>query len=496
MAVSEQPPVVILLSPDMLIHERYRIVHQIGKGNMGAVYEAIDERLSQTVALKHTLARGEQFRKAFEHEAKILAELRHPVLPRVIDYFTDSSGQFMVMDYFPDQDLGELLHQRGSPFLVEAVLKWADQVLHALEYLHRQQPPVIHCDIKPQNLKLTSEGQIVLLDFGLARGKTRFANYHMTATATSDTMPPGEGPSALESDTIHGFTRQYAPLEQIQGTAIDPRTDVYALAATLYHLLTGSPPVDALTRIYALGYDAYSHYETGMERLLEQIDDNAREQRPSRKQAFATYDDARNAVQQLRENIAMSRDEGSTAALQEERADLFDKLDEISRAALDVSFNKLCRLHVPGSLSDDASALAHDTMPADPLIPAHEVNTLVPVAVGEILHKALSLDADNRHTSAESMRMKLQRVRRELAEHDDTQDAEDEDLYADEPFLPPHPPKVTPPRPRKKVPLLLIIIILVVLVVQIILMVTIHQAPPEALVPDVLQVSLRLCASA
>ncbi len=486
MAVYDQPPVVIL-SPDMVIHERYRIVNQIGKGNMGAVYEAIDEHLSQTVALKHTLARGEQFRKAFEHEAKILAELRHPVLPRVIDYFTDSSGQFMVMDYFPGHDLGELLRQRGSPFLVEAVLKWADQVLHALEYLHRQHPPVIHCDIKPQNLKLTPEGQIVLLDFGLARGKTRFANYHMTATAASETMPSSGGASSLESDTIHGFTRQYAPLEQIQGTAIDPRTDIYALAATLYHLLTGSPPVDALTRIYALGYDAYAHYEIGMERLLEQIDDAVREQRSNRKHAFSTYDDARKAVQQLRDNIAMSRDEGSTAALQEERADLFDKLDEISRAALDVSFNKLCRLYVPASVSDVTSAMTDAMTRTDPLIPAHQVNTLIPTPIGEILHKALSLDADNRHASAEAMRMKLQRVRRELASNDDTQDEEDEYQYADEPFLPPHPPKATPQRPRKKVPLLLIIIILVVLVVQVIVMVTIHQAPPEALVPGVLR---------
>jgi serine/threonine protein kinase/uncharacterized protein YraI len=221
------------LAPNTVVQGRYRIVRPVGKGGMGAVYEAIDERLSQTVALKQTLVTGTQLNKAFEREAKILAGLRHPALTRVIDYFSDDNEQFLVMDFVQGDDLGTLLKQRNSPFPIDLVLNWADQVLNALEYLHHQSPPVIHRDIKPQNLKLTTEGQIILLDFGLAKG---------TSSLQSQISTTG---------SIFGYTPQYAPLEQVQGTGTDPRSDLYSLAAMLYHLLVGSPPEDALTRVIA-----------------------------------------------------------------------------------------------------------------------------------------------------------------------------------------------------------------------------------------------------
>nr|MDQ3744728.1 protein kinase [Acidobacteriota bacterium] len=125
---------------------------------------------------------------------------------------------------------GMRLKQPGGAFPPEQVLDWAEQLLDALEYLHTQQPPVVHRDIKPQNLKLTSRGQIILLDFGLAKD----SNSRVTATGS-----------------VFGFTPSYAPLEQIQGTGTDPRSDLYSLAATLYHLLTGVAPPDVLTRLSA-----------------------------------------------------------------------------------------------------------------------------------------------------------------------------------------------------------------------------------------------------
>jgi serine/threonine protein kinase len=216
---------------NMLIHERYRIIRQIGKGGMGAVYEAFDERLSQPVALKQMTIEGEQFSKAFEREAKILAALRHPGLTRVIDHFIEESGQFLVMDFVPGDDLEILLAQRCEPFPLHYVLEWADQLLSVLDYLHTREKPVIHRDIKPQNLKLSPEGQVVLIDFGLAKG-----------TPAAKSLVDSHG-------SILGYTPQYAPLEQIQGTGTGPRSDLYALAATLHHLLTGDPPPDVLTRV-------------------------------------------------------------------------------------------------------------------------------------------------------------------------------------------------------------------------------------------------------
>jgi serine/threonine protein kinase len=217
-------------APDTILQGRYRIVRQLGRGGMGAVYEAMDERLSRTVALKETLAESLELKRAFEREARLLANLRHPVLPKVIDHFTEDDGQFLVMEFIPGSDLGELLARRAHPFSPAEVSRWADDLLDALDYLHTHEPPVIHRDIKPSNLKLTAQGKIVLLDFGLAKG---FAG-QMTRTT-----------SGL---SVVGYTLNYAALEQIQGERTSPRSDLYSLAATLYQFLTGRAPEDALKR--------------------------------------------------------------------------------------------------------------------------------------------------------------------------------------------------------------------------------------------------------
>jgi len=212
-----------MLKADTLVQDRYRIIRPINKGNMGAVYLAADLRLGNEVALKETFSTGDdaELRAQFRREARLLAHLRHPSLPRVIDIddFSDGSGQFLVMDYIVGKDLQELMRDQSGPFPVDKVLGWADQLLEVLTHLHTQDEPVIHRDIKPANIKLTPQGRLILLDFGLAKGST---------------------PSLQIS--LHGMTEAYAPLEQVNGQGTDARSDLYALAATLYHLMTGELP--------------------------------------------------------------------------------------------------------------------------------------------------------------------------------------------------------------------------------------------------------------
>jgi WD40 repeat protein len=247
-----------MLLTDTLLQNRYRIVRQIGQGGMGAVYEAIDTRFNSTVALKKTLLTDTAALRAFKREAKLLYDLRHPALTKVIDYFTEGNGQYLVMEFIPGDDLATLMERSGGKFPPESVLtwvlRWGDRLLDALNYLHTQSPPIFHRDIKPQNLKLTKNGDIVLLDFGLAKG----GGLSMRASLGDD-----------KSKSIAGYTPNYAPWEQIRGEDPDPRSDLYSLSATLYHLATGVRPPDALSRAAAILNDQgdslrlacdYNHY--------------------------------------------------------------------------------------------------------------------------------------------------------------------------------------------------------------------------------------------
>lgn len=219
-----------MIETGRLLQNRYRIDRQIGQGGMGAVYIATDERFGSTVAIKETLCMDDNYRKAIDREARLLNSLKHNALPRVTDHFLESNGQFLVMEYIPGEDLSHVLEDSAEPFEVDQVLEWADQLLEALDFLHNLENPIIHRDIKPQNLKVTPKGKIILLDFGLAKGNVTGAGNQTNAKS------------------IFGYSRNYASLEQIQGTGTDPRSDLYSLAATIYHLLTKVAPEDALTR--------------------------------------------------------------------------------------------------------------------------------------------------------------------------------------------------------------------------------------------------------
>jgi predicted ATPase len=219
----------VVPAPETLLRQRYRLEHPLGHGGMGTVYQAFDEATGRPIAIKVVLAGADPLRLAFEREAHLLAQLDHPALPAVVDYFSADTAHYLVMSFVPGDDLAEQLTRGAAPFPLDAVLAWADQLLDLLEYLHTRQPMVVHRDIKPRNLKLTAEGRIVLLDFGLAKGL-----------------------ADLESVSLAGYTVAYAPLEQVRGEGTEPRSDLYALAATLYELLARRLPPDALRRAAAV----------------------------------------------------------------------------------------------------------------------------------------------------------------------------------------------------------------------------------------------------
>lgn len=230
------------LPPGAILRDRYQIIELIGQGGMGAVYKAADARLpGRLCAVKEILpglvANQDEltsYQEQFYQEASILARLDHPNLPKVNDYFSQDSREYLLMDFVPGKDLKEMMDEvrsRGDFLAEEQVLAWGKQLCDALAYLHTRTPAVLHRDIKPSNIKLTPSGHIKLVDFGLV--KLLAGDENRTVTVVQ-----GRG------------TVAYTPLEQYGGDAghTDARADIYALGATLYHLLTLRAPVDARQR--------------------------------------------------------------------------------------------------------------------------------------------------------------------------------------------------------------------------------------------------------
>jgi serine/threonine protein kinase len=253
-----------MLLVNEILNGRYRIVRQLGQGGMGAVYEAQDNTFDTTCAIKEIMIdtakapsahQQDIIKSAFEREAKLLAKIKHETVPHVRDYFSHDSRQFLVMELVEGKDLGDLMEERKTPFPLEDVVRWMRQLLDGLDYLHTQSPPIYHRDIKPQNLKLTPRGKIKLLDFGIAKGGP--------AETTSA--------STVGNQTFVAATLNYSPIEQtyrvldpvfrevllqrfeakikvVMDQNADARSDIYALGATAYHLLTGTLPIDSLKR--------------------------------------------------------------------------------------------------------------------------------------------------------------------------------------------------------------------------------------------------------
>lgn len=205
---------------------------------MGAVYLAEDTRLGRQCAVKENIPDPNanpqvlaQMRQQFQAEARILAALDHPNLPKVYDFFADSGNEYIVIEYIEGEDLASVLQRHGGSLPEKPVLIWCQQVLDALTYLHTLTPyPIIHRDIKPANIVLTAQGKVKLVDFGLVKLLDTFSPQTISAMK-------GIG------------TPEYTPQEQYAGGGhTDARSDIYALGATLYHLLTGIPPPSAPQR--------------------------------------------------------------------------------------------------------------------------------------------------------------------------------------------------------------------------------------------------------
>lgn len=288
------------LAQNTLIQNRYLIVQLIGKGGMGEVYLAVDQRLGSAVALKRCFFAGDEtLGGAFEREARVLARMRHPVLPKVSDHFGEGEEQFLVMEHISGDDLSKRLEAAQKPFPVSWVMFWADQLLDALSYIHSHEPPIIHRDIKPQNLKLTDENHIILLDFGLSK----------TSTGQTNIGPNSTG----STGSVVGYTPHYAPMEQIRGIGTSAKSDIYSLSATLYQLLTNSVPIDALSRadsllngdadpvrpISELNPEVPADISTvilhGMEVSQERRFENAREMQKALRRAFSEMQNAMSA---------------------------------------------------------------------------------------------------------------------------------------------------------------------------------------------------------
>lgn len=230
-----------LLGENTVLSNRYEITSVLGCGAMGAVYLATDRRLKgRRCAIKENRLDASaspevqaQSRDQFMAEASVLARLDHPNLPKVSDYFIENEREYLVMDYVEGEDLDSRLQRVGAPLTEDQVLNWAQQILDALIYLHTQEPmPIIHRDIKPANLRVDTRNRIKLVDFGLVK-----------------LLDPNNPNTKVE---LRGLgTPAYAPLEQFAGSDAhtDARSDIYSLAATLYHLLTNVAPSNVHERL-------------------------------------------------------------------------------------------------------------------------------------------------------------------------------------------------------------------------------------------------------
>ncbi len=247
-------------STNEILQGRYRIVSPMGQNGTGPVYKAFDETLKTDVVLREipiklnkvtTPAQMESMRSAFTDEAEILGGITHELFIRIRDYFSEVDRHYLVMEAVEGNYLSRSLEERGGAFSVSEVAGWADHILDGLNYLHTQAPPLVHGDIKPQNIRLSGDGSVKLLALGVARN-------------------PQKG-SSITEQAFDATALHYLPLEQIWGNLdlasqkvisnsydeaaeellMQPpcaRSDIYAFGATLYHLLTGQRPIDALER--------------------------------------------------------------------------------------------------------------------------------------------------------------------------------------------------------------------------------------------------------
>lgn len=235
-----------------VIDGKYEILKMIGAGGMSKVYLAMDKRLNKQWAVKEITKRSRDMNnevviQSAIAEANMIKKLDHPALPRIVDIIENGDMIFVIMDYIEGETLGNVLKAEG-PQPQELVVEWALQLCEVLDYLHTRNPSIIYRDMKPDNIMLKPDGNIKLIDFGIAR----------------------EYKEHKSSDTIGLGTRGYAAPEQFGGQAqTDARTDIYCLGMTLHHLLTGKNPSEPPYETYPI-----RHWDpqlsTGLEVVVQQ----------------------------------------------------------------------------------------------------------------------------------------------------------------------------------------------------------------------------------
>ena len=252
-----------MLKIGSLVDNKYKILSEVGHGGMSVVYLAINERANKTWAVKEVRKDGvcdfEAVKQGLVVETDMLKRLNHPYLPSIIDVIDTEDSFLIVMDYIEGKSLQSVLKNGAQPY--ELVIKWAMQLCDVLGYLHSREPAIIYRDMKPANVMLKPSGDITLIDFGTAR---EFKN------------------RAMVEDTTCLGTRGYAAPEQFGGRGqTDPRTDIYCLGATMYHLITGHSPAEPPYEIKPLSYWDPSFYGSGIEHVISkccQQDPNQRYQ--------------------------------------------------------------------------------------------------------------------------------------------------------------------------------------------------------------------------
>ncbi|MBK8050709.1 MAG: serine/threonine protein kinase [Anaerolineales bacterium] len=253
---------------DELLAQRYRVIRELGAGGMGRILLAEDTSLSiqsepHLVAVKENTNVSHDAQEQFRREARILARLAHPNLPKVTHHFVEPTGkQYLVMDYIRGDDVQQLL--RKGPLTEQESLACMAQILDALSYLHNWQDPdtgrrqpVIHRDIKPSNIKRTQQGQYMLVDFGIAK-----------LSGLTETQP-----------SARAYTSGYAPLEQYDG-GTDERSDIYSLGATLYSMLTARTPPTATNRVSGVAVPQPRHYNASLSNHVGRVIDRAMQVKP------------------------------------------------------------------------------------------------------------------------------------------------------------------------------------------------------------------------
>ncbi len=257
-----------MLAANKVLRGRYRIIRQLGPNETGAVYKAFDSVRETNVALKEiiidldtvpTATEREILKREFANQAKNLAKVKHESLPQLRGYFSEIDRHYLVMELVEGEDTGELLAKNKSALALADAANWADQLLDTLDYLHTLAPPIIHGDIKPQNVLLTARGKIKLVGFDITAEDT---NAKINAPANQNSA------AILRYSSLEQVLRTVNPtsqkaimdkhgekIEKILSRPIDARSDVYALGATLYHLVTGQLPLAAMERTFSIWAD-------------------------------------------------------------------------------------------------------------------------------------------------------------------------------------------------------------------------------------------------